>query len=79
MVARLARSIRLRDALPWYLALHLATLPLLRMLPTPAHDGVRLLLPTFFFLACFAGIGAVAVADALARRVVLRAGAPLRD
>ena len=69
LVGSLARSIRLRDGLPWYFALHLATLPLLRMLPTPAHDGVRLLLPTFFFLACFAGLGAVAIADALARAV----------
>src|SRR5207245_1864046 len=28
-----------------------------RMLPTPAHDGVRLMLPTFFFLAGLAGWG----------------------
>ena len=28
------------------------------MLPTPAHDGVRLMLPTFFFLAAFSGWGA---------------------
>ena len=27
------------------------------MLPTPAHDGVRLFLPTFFFLAAFSGLG----------------------
>ena len=38
------------------------TLPVLRMLPTPAHDGVRLFLPTFFFLAAFAGWGTVALA-----------------
>ena len=37
------------------------------MLPTPGHDGVRLFLPTFFFLAAFAGWGVVAVGDALAR------------
>ena len=37
------------------------------MLPTPAHDGVRLLLPTFFFLAAFAGWGAVAAADLAGR------------
>ena len=65
----LARSWRVRDALPWYFALHLGFLPALRMLPTPAHDGVRLFLPTFFFLAAFAGRGAVAIADALARRL----------
>ena len=37
------------------------------MLPTPAHDGVRLFLPTFFFLAAFAGWGTVWLADGLAR------------
>ena len=42
------------------------------MLPTPAHDGVRLFLPTFFFLAAFAGWGTVWLADGLAPR---RAGA----
>ena len=36
---------------------------------TPAHDGVRLFLPTFFFLAAFAGWGAVWLADGLARLV----------
>src|SRR5262249_39705151 len=39
--------------------------------PTPAHDGVRLFLPTFFFLAAFAGWGTVVVADLLARAVGL--------
>ena len=46
-----------RDRLPLYFLVHLMTLPALRMLPTPAHDGVRLLLPAFFFLAAFAGWG----------------------
>ncbi len=64
---RSAGRSRVRDAVPWYFALHLVTLPVLRMLPTPAHDGVRLLLPTFFFLAAFAGWGVVAIGDALAR------------
>lgn len=27
------------------------------MLPTPAHDGIRLMLPSCFFLACLAGLG----------------------
>jgi 4-amino-4-deoxy-L-arabinose transferase-like glycosyltransferase len=67
LVASLARSWYVRDAIPWYFALHLAFLPMLRMLPTPAHDGVRLFLPTFFFLAAFAGWGVVAIGDALAR------------
>ncbi|WP_422926695.1 glycosyltransferase family 39 protein [Singulisphaera sp. PoT] len=46
-----------RDHLPLYFLIHFLTLPVLRMLPTPAHDGVRLLLPTCFFLAAFAGWG----------------------
>ena len=40
---------------------------MIRMFPTPAHDGVRLFLPTFFFLAAFAGWGTIWLADALAR------------
>ena len=66
LVAGLGRSLRNRDGLPVYFLLQLVFLPSLRMLPTPAHDGVRLFLPTFFFLAAFAGWGAVAVADWLA-------------
>ena len=46
-----------RDALPSYFVLHLLTLPVIRMFDTPAHDGVRLFLPTFFFLAAMAGLG----------------------
>ena len=69
LVASLVRSWKVRDAIPWYFALHLVFLPVLRMLPTPAHDGVRLLLPTFFFLAAFAGWGVVAIADALSKLV----------
>ena len=56
-----------RDRLPVYFAVHLVTLPIVRMLGVPAHDGVRLFLPTFFFLAAFAGWGTVWAADALAR------------
>jgi hypothetical protein len=49
------------------------------MLPTPAHDGVRLLLPAFFFLAAFAGWGTVALALDLQRllRLPTRATAPV--
>ena len=36
------------------------------MLPTPAHDGIRLMLPAFLFLAALAGWGAVWLADGLA-------------
>lgn len=60
------RNLR-RDQVPLYFFVHLITLPLIRMLNTPAHDGVRLFLPTFFFLAAFAGWGAVWLADGLAR------------
>jgi hypothetical protein len=77
LIASLARGWKLVDAIPWYFALHLVFLPILRMLPTPAHDGVRLFLPTFFFLAAFAGWGVVAIGDGLARwigrRVACRA------
>ena len=55
------------DRIPIYFAVHLVTLPVVRMLGTPAHDGVRLFLPTFFFLAAMAGWGTVWVADGLAR------------
>ncbi|OJW17752.1 MAG: 4-amino-4-deoxy-L-arabinose transferase [Planctomycetales bacterium 71-10] len=57
------------DRLPLYFLVHMATLPAVRMLHTPAHDGVRLLMPSFFFLACFAGWGAVWIGAAVARRV----------
>ena len=64
-IAFVFRSLR-RDRLPLYFLAQLATLPVLRMLPTPAHDGVRLFLPTFFFLAAMAGWGLVWAADGLA-------------
>ena len=61
-----------RDRLPLYFLVHFLALPVLRMLPaTPAHDGVRLFLPTFFFLAAFAGWGTVAMARDLSWRVHL--------
>jgi 4-amino-4-deoxy-L-arabinose transferase-like glycosyltransferase len=56
-----------RDRLPLYFLIHFLTLPVIRMFPTPAHDGVRLFLPTFFFLAAFAGWGTIWLADAVAR------------
>src|SRR5262249_32177624 len=43
------------------------TLPAMRMFETPAHDGVRLFLPTFFFLAAMCGWGAIWFADGLSR------------
>jgi hypothetical protein len=60
-----------RDRLPLYFLVHFLTLPVIRMFPTPAHDGVRLFLPTFFFLAVFAGWGTVWLADVLTRVVRL--------
>jgi hypothetical protein len=63
-----------RDRLPLYFLIHFLTLPVIRMLPTPAHDGVRLFLPSFFFLAAFAGWGTIWLADFLARRAHLRFG-----
>ena len=60
-----------RDRLPFYFLVHFLTLPVIRMFPTPAHDGVRLFLPTFFFLAAFAGWGTIALADILAKLVRL--------
>ncbi|MGZ3413767.1 MAG: glycosyltransferase family 39 protein [Isosphaeraceae bacterium] len=63
-----------RDRLPLYFLVHFLTFPVLRMLPTtPAHDGVRLFLPTFFFLAAFAGWGTVALARDLSQRAHLPA------
>ncbi|GIW86180.1 MAG: hypothetical protein KatS3mg108_0504 [Isosphaeraceae bacterium] len=61
-----------KDRLPAYLLIHLMTLPILRMFPTPAHDGVRLFLPTFAFLAAFCGWGVVAAADLMARLARVR-------
>lgn len=67
------------DRIPLYFLLQFLTLPVLRMLPTPAHDGVRLFLPTYFFLAAFAGWGTRAMARDLSRRVRLptRVGLPV--
>ena len=63
------------DRLPFYFVIHLVTLPVIRMFETPAHDGIRLFLPTFFFLAAFAGWGAVWLADRIARLVRMPEGA----
>jgi 4-amino-4-deoxy-L-arabinose transferase-like glycosyltransferase len=65
-----------RDRLPLYFLVHLLTLPVIRMFPTPAHDGVRLFLPTFFFLAAFAGWGTIWLADTLARTIRLPRSLP---
>lgn len=51
-----------RDAIPLYLLANAVTLPVLRMFPVPAHDGVRLFLPTFVFVAGMAGLAAALIA-----------------
>ncbi|MFO0958729.1 MAG: glycosyltransferase family 39 protein [Isosphaeraceae bacterium] len=45
------------DRLPLFFLVNALTWPVLRMLPTPAHDGIRLMLPSCFFLAGLAGLG----------------------
>ncbi len=67
MVGLVLKLIRVRtDPLPLFFLVNLVVLPVMRMLPTPAHDGVRLFLPTFFFLSAFAGWGIVGLADIVA-------------
>jgi 4-amino-4-deoxy-L-arabinose transferase-like glycosyltransferase len=67
-----------RDRLPLFFLINLVTIPIIRMLPTPAHDGVRLILPTFFFLAAFAGWGAIWVADVVSSRLPFRMRSAIR-
>jgi hypothetical protein len=55
------------DRVPLFFFVNFVTLPIIRMLPTPAHDGVRLFLPTFLFLAAFAGWGTIGLANLLSR------------
>lgn len=57
------------DRLPLFFLLLFATTPLMRLGPTPAHDGVRLFLPCFPFLAAFAGSGVGGIGRALSRRL----------
>ena len=61
------------DRLPLFFLVNMVVLPVARMFETPSHDGVRLFLPTFFFLAAFAGWGVVWLADGLAGLIGLRA------
>jgi hypothetical protein len=57
-----------RAPLPLYFVLHLCILPVLRMFPTPAHDGVRLFLPSFVFLSMLAALGMRTTALGIGRR-----------
>lgn len=61
-VANVLRNIG-REALGLFLLLQSVTLTVFRMFPTPAHDGVRLFLPTFLFFAALAAYGAMKVAQ----------------
>jgi hypothetical protein len=63
------------DRLPAYLAVHLLVPIVARMFRVPAHDGVRLMLPAFFFLSAFAGLGSDWLGQMLGR--FLNAGKPL--
>jgi 4-amino-4-deoxy-L-arabinose transferase-like glycosyltransferase len=58
------------DRLPLYFALHMFVPIVARMFRVPAHDGVRLMLPVFFFLAAFAGWGAAALGERIGRSKV---------
>jgi hypothetical protein len=51
-----------QEALGLFLLIQTLTLIVFRMFPTPAHDGVRLFLPTFLFFAALAGYGAMRLA-----------------
>lgn len=58
---------RRADPLPLFFLVQAMTLPVFRMFRTPAHDGVRLFLPTFFFLAGLAGWGALVIVESIGR------------
>jgi hypothetical protein len=58
------------EAFPAYLLLHALTLPLLRMFPVPAHDGVRLMLPTFVFWAGLVGVAGAALSARFPSRLL---------
>ncbi|MDX2039590.1 MAG: glycosyltransferase family 39 protein [Isosphaeraceae bacterium] len=66
VVARCRRSAG-DDGMGWYFLLNMAILPMARVFPIPGHDGTRLLLPSFFFVAAFAGWGVAAGAGWIAR------------
>jgi 4-amino-4-deoxy-L-arabinose transferase-like glycosyltransferase len=50
------------ELLGLFVLLQTVTLIVFRMFPTPAHDGVRLFLPTFLFFAVLAAFGAMRIA-----------------
>lgn len=56
----------LEPALGRFLLINALTLPVLRMLGVPAHDGVRLMMPTMFFIAALAGIAFAWIAARIA-------------
>jgi 4-amino-4-deoxy-L-arabinose transferase-like glycosyltransferase len=56
------------ESLGLFLLLQTLTLIVFRMFPTPAHDGVRLFLPTFLFFAALAAFGAMKIVAGRPRR-----------
>jgi 4-amino-4-deoxy-L-arabinose transferase-like glycosyltransferase len=65
---------RFRDRLGTLLVLSWVILMVLKALPSaPGHDGERLFLPAFGFLACLAGLGLATVGSGLARFAAPRA------
>ena len=46
-----------RDRLPLYFLVHFLTLPVIRMFPTPAHDGVRLVSADVLLPGGLCGLG----------------------
>lgn len=46
-----------KDSMAVFLLLNAVALPCIRMLNTPAHDGVRLMLPCFFYIAGLSALG----------------------
>lgn len=59
------------DRLPLYFLVHALVWPVLRMLPTPAHDGIRLMLPSCVFIAALAGLGVGSVSGIFGLRLGL--------
>jgi hypothetical protein len=56
------------DSWALFLVLQFFTLPVLRMVGVPAHDGVRLMQPTLWFLAALAGVGAAWIVSTVAKQ-----------
>ncbi|MBY0588228.1 glycosyltransferase family 39 protein [bacterium] len=69
-LAGIARSLISREPIALYLLLQAITLPVARMFPVPAHDGVRLFLPAFAFISAMAALGGSSLSKVLIERGV---------